>query len=230
MPSTDFLASVTPDPLLPSPTADPQPEVWASWPPTLNHFEPFRAPSPRPEKRAHSRPGPEPRVSEQKSRKFEIDPERALERQRIMELEQKRTEEWLARQPPPDVTRSTLLHSPLPPMDPVYYQYKSTHVSKYRFAPNRVVKWSSFPDELNDYWDNKVPQSDKDACILRKDMCHYLFHNFLPDDRGRVSMEPTSYLIPDLMRNVLKGTNDNPISPSDAHSAFQADRSEDDIA
>jgi hypothetical protein len=42
-------------------------------------------------------------------------------------------------------------------------------------------------------------------------------------------MDPTSFLIPDLMRKVLKGPHQNPITPSDSHSSLEFHSSEDDI-
>jgi hypothetical protein len=114
-------------------------------------------------------------------------------------------------------------------MDPHHYQRKSTHVSKYRFSPKRVVEWTSFSEELNDYWGNKVPQTDKDACIMQKDIRDYLFRTFLPDPYGRCYMDWISTQLPALMRTILNGEYNNPISPSDAHSAFKFDRTEDDV-
>ena len=125
--------------------------------------------------------------------------------------------------PPFDMSRAAVLNSPLPPIHPLYYRLQRNHASTYRLQWNQLVEWSSFPSELNNYWEHMVPQSDKDAGVYYNELYSFSYCNSFSTNRH--PLNPMHDLIPTLLRVAWSNGFRNSATPSDKHSTFTIGRS-----
>ena len=125
--------------------------------------------------------------------------------------------------PPFDMSRASVLNSPLPPIHPLHYRLHQNHASTYRLQWNRLGEWNSFPLELNNYWEHMVPQSDKDTGVYYNQLYSFSYCNSFSTNRH--PLNPMHDMIPTLLRVAWSNGFHNSATPSDKHSTFTIDYS-----
>jgi hypothetical protein len=116
-----------------------------------------------------------------------------------------------------DVSRENLLRFEwaAKPQPDIPYQFSHDRVPYYRVRPREITEWVDFPQEVQKYWSEQVPTSDKTALVAISSEVPFQ----LVSDSYSCPLAP--YSIPFKWHcDATEGHNGVPL-PSDKHSVFR---------